>query len=61
MKKVSRRGLRRAGMTAAALAGAGALRRNALAGQGTTATTPSASRQRFRAYVRFGTGASLQS
>jgi S-(hydroxymethyl)glutathione dehydrogenase/alcohol dehydrogenase len=61
MKKVSRRGLLRRSLTAAAAGGAGAIGGgNALAGQGTTATTPSASRQRFRAYVRFGTGASLQ-
>ena len=57
---VSRRSLLKKGMAAAA-GGASVIGGAALAGQTTSgAQTPSSSRQRFRAYVRFGTGASVR-
>jgi S-(hydroxymethyl)glutathione dehydrogenase / alcohol dehydrogenase len=57
---VSRRSLLKKGMAAAA-GGASMLGGAALAGQTTVhAQTPSSSHQRFRAYVRFGAGASVQ-
>jgi S-(hydroxymethyl)glutathione dehydrogenase / alcohol dehydrogenase len=57
---VSRRSLLKRGIAAAA-GGASMLGGTALAGQTTSPSpAPSSSRQRFRAYVRFGTGASVQ-
>jgi S-(hydroxymethyl)glutathione dehydrogenase/alcohol dehydrogenase len=58
---VSRRGLLKKGMATVA-AGASMLAGDAAAGQTTTRPqqTPSSSGQRFRAYVRFGTGASVR-
>jgi S-(hydroxymethyl)glutathione dehydrogenase/alcohol dehydrogenase len=48
-------------MAAAAAGGASVIAGgSAMARQGDTASTPSGRRQRFRAYVRFGSGASLQ-
>src|SRR5262245_26575278 len=56
---VSRRSLLKRGLAAAA--SAGMLRDEAFAGQtAASSSTPSTSRQRFRAYVRFGTSASVQ-
>ena len=62
MRKVSRRGALKTGIAAAVGSGASALvGGRALAGQAArTQQTPSSSGQRFRAYVRFGTGASVQ-
>ena len=56
---VSRRSLLTKAVAAAA-GGASMLGGATLAGQTTRAQTPSSSQQRFRAYVRFGTGASVR-
>src|SRR5262245_6419465 len=60
--RVSRRNALKAGMAAAVGGGAGALAGESAQARQTADSrpTPSASRQRFRGYVRFGTGASVQ-